>query len=256
MAYTAKEVLHFWYWLVSHHWWSRAIGEKNRLTLLNMAQNMLFAHGWYFWSRQHTKVGFLSLQWNYHRLAVEHPIRHVDKWFKSQYLPPEWSVTMCDCPELPSDATCWCHCNCYTPCEWIELVNRYAQNELCPGEYKIAWSKIAWTWGIYGTVLHVNFPCQAEHLRVTYFRWAKKIESFDDVIHIPDQFVHVLWLFMAALISPIYGQMMQWQENNFMKAAQDQMEFLKKADNIAPLNITFDPNYPMVEQNVTSYPTR
>ena len=70
------------------------------------------------------------------------------------------------------------------------------------------------------------------------------MKTFDDIIPLPDTFMHVFGLVCAALIAPIYGAMMQQQDMNRRAIARKELDNFKAADNIAPREIRFDNNYP------------
>ena len=91
--------------------------------------------------------------------------------------------------------------------------------------------------------MNINQP-GITSLWVTYFRGVKHVTGRDDPIPLPDNFMHVLALLIAAQIVPLYGIMMEQQDLNYLALARKELDALKMQDNIFPKDMRFNPNYP------------
>ena len=98
--------------------------------------------------------------------------------------------------------------------------------------------------GLNGRIIKVNLMEEPTALRVTYFRGVKHVVNRDDIVPIPDNFIHVLALLVAAQIVPLYGIMLENQELNYLSQARKELDALKMQDNIFPSDMRFNPAYP------------
>ena len=106
-----------------------------------------------------------------------------------------------------------------------------------------------------GRIIKVNIQNSGlSALRVTYFRGVKHVTQWDDVIPLPDNFIHILALFVAAQIVPLYGIMMEQQDLNYLSLARKELDALKAQDNIFPKDMRFNPSYPFTGEQ-TGMPT-
>lgn len=251
MAYTARDALKFSYIYLSQHWATRALWTNNFMYALNTALNHIYNYEWYIRSWQHVKDAF-NITWKKHmRLVTRRPIQTVDKFWTWQWKDVEWSIAPCYCPDMEDDETCCaCECPCPPVCEDLKMTRVSPQNQLCDYEYKIAWSEIKWMWWLNGRIIHINVPLTVSWLRVTYRRWVKHITSRDEIIPLPDNFMNVLWLAIAASCVPLYWIMMQQQDLNYWSLFRKELDYLKKQDNVFPQKVVFNESYPFSwEQN-------
>lgn len=186
------------------------------------------------------------------KLVTRWPVATVDKFYTSQWKDVDGSVAPCYCDDLPDDSyTCPCEIPCNGPeCSPIKLTRILPQNVLCDNEYQVSWSEIKGMGWLDGRIIKVNLwdVTNLNYFRVTYYRGPKHITSWDEIVPLPDSFMHVLGYVIAAHVVPLYGIMMQQQDLNYRSIARKELDFLKMADNVFPESTRFDPNYPMISK--------
>jgi len=205
--YTAKDVLWFAYMLISQHWATAWIWANNFLFALNSALNQIYNYWWYMRSRQHFKDSFTTNWSQMVTLVSRHPIQTVDKFWTWPRTDVDWAITpwWCNCPQLPNlEWSCWCSCWCTVECKPLWMNKIMPQNQLCPWDYQISWSEIKWMWWMDGRIVKAYLPCNVNRVWMTYYRWPKHITNFDEVVPLPDSFVHILWRMIAWILVPLY----------------------------------------------------
>jgi len=73
------------------------------------------------------------------------------------------------------------------------------------------------------------------------------VKTFDDVVPLPQSFTHILMWFIGGTLVPEAGINMQQQDLNWYKLLKDELDMLKKADNLMPKEFKF------VDPHQTSY---
>ena len=253
MAYTARDALKFAYPLLSQHGATRAIWGNSFFYSLNTAINFIYSYNGYIRSRQHVKDAFVITGKKHMKLITRWPVATVDKFFLSQWKDVDGTIRPCDCADdLPDDTyTCPCEIPCNWPeCQPIKMRRVLPQNVLCENEYQVSWSEIKWMWGLDWRIIKVNLAdvTNVNSLFVTYYRGPKHITGRDDIVPIPDSFMHILWYIIAAHTVPLYGIMMAQQDLNYRSIARKELDFMKMADNVFPDSTRFDPSYPFAEK--------
>lgn len=80
------------------------------------------------------------------------------------------------------------------------------------------------------------------------------MEKFDDVVPLPDSFMHVVAWIIAGTVVPLAGTARQQEDLNYYSLYRKELDYLRKADNIVPKRIELDrpvvPTYaPMPQSN-------
>lgn len=253
MAYTARDALKFAYVHLSQHGATRALWVSNFMYALNGAINHVYNYEWYVWSWQHVKDAF-TLTWKKHlRLVTRWPIQVVDKFRTWERKDVMGTASPCDCPSIEDDSiSCWCECFCPSECKDLPMVRIHPSNQLCPGEYKVNGSEIKGMWWLQWRIMEVYLPYDVTWLWVTYYRGPKHVTKRDDIIPVPDNFIHIIWYIIAAQCVPLYGIMMQQQDLNYWSIARKELDYLKKQDNIFPHKMIFNQDYPVTGEQLNS----
>lgn len=187
------------------------------------------------------------------KLVTRRPVATVDKFYSAQRKDVDGTIAPCACEDdLPDDTyTCPCEVPCDAPeCQPLQMRRVLPQNVLCNNEYQVSWSEILWMWGMDWRIIKVNLQdvTNLNYLFVTYYRGPKHITSRDEIVPIPDSYMHILGFIMAAIVVPLYGIMMQQQDLNYRSLARKELDYMKMADNIFPSSARFDPNYPAISK--------
>ncbi len=247
MSYTVRDALKFVYPIVWQHWATRAVGANQFIFAANHALNMIYNYQWFIWSWQHMKDIFILPSGNPQalRLVTRQPINTVDKFFSSNWNDIENSLRPCECEFDIEDVVCWTGCDCEPACTPVKLKKIRPQNSLCAGEFKVAWSELAGAGWLNGRIIHVYLQHPVEQLRVTYWRGVKHVTTFDEIVPLPDSFMTAFGYFIASIIVPMYGIMMQQQDLTYSSLARKQLDELKMADNDFPPEVRFNEEYPL-----------
>lgn len=243
MAYTVKDAFHFSYTLLWAHWLSRLVGPHNFMYLINQAVAMIYNYWWYMWSWTHRKDLFNMNKQSQWVLLSRWPVREIDKfrtwdWTDVDKYDPdacEWACNM----NLPDKIIkpC-CECNCIKPCKPLDLQQILPQNQLCAWQYQISWSPVFGMWWMDWRIVKVDlWDKDPELLRMTYFCWPLKLETFDDIVPLPDSFMHIVWWIIAALVVPPRWAARSQEDLNYYSLYRKELDSLKAADNMYPKKV-------------------
>ena len=239
--YTVRDAFKFCYPLIWQAWASYAVWPNQFLYLMNHAINMIYNYEGMHWTRQHRKDLF-NMNWQSQgALLSRRPVRKIDKfrtaWWKD--IDKIW-LDSCYCNMNLPDKVIWacCECSCPLPCKPLDLMEILPQNNLCANSYQISWSYVPGMWGLDWRIVKVdtgNTPIN--DLRMTYFCGPIKMEKFDDIVPLPDSFMHVLWWIIAALVIPMTGAWRQQEDLSYYKLYRNELDYLRKHDTIVPESI-------------------
>jgi hypothetical protein len=241
-----KDALKFTYSLLWQHWTWWLLLNNTFLYSYYSALSYIYWFQWYLWSWMHTKDAFSNMTTDILKLNTRWPVHKVDRFWTSTYKEVDWVATPCSCEDLTDDCrcSCDCECECADNCVSLRLKQIQPNNRLCVWEYQISWSNVIWMWWLDWTIIKTRLTCNADMLRVSYYRWPKPPTSFDETVPLPDSFMYILWTIIACQLVPQYGIMMQWQEINRYTVVDKMLEWLKKADNRFPKDVQLSPDYP------------
>ncbi len=243
MAYTVREAFHFATTALGSHGLSRLVGPNNFMYLINQAVNMVYNYNWYTWTWTHRKDLFDLKKWSLWVLLSRWPVRTIDKfrtWKRTDVDKlqedeceracklelPDWVIKPC------------CECNCIAPCKPLDLKEIQPQNQLCAWQYQISWSYIPWMWWMDWRIVKVNlWNIEPELLWMTYYCWPVKLETYDDIVPLPDSFIHVLWWIIAALVVPPRWAARSQEDLSYYSLYRKELEYLKALDNIYPKEV-------------------
>lgn len=258
--YNVRDFLQFVRPLVNQYGATHAIGTKSFLFSVNHALNMLYNYQGYPWTWQHTKDDFTNLSGDPLKLITSYPILFVDKFYTGKMQPIDWAATACDCPEPEPDPCgpyimpCVCACDWCEELKWMKVL---PQNKLCGGQYQVSSSLIPGMGWLNGRLIKVKPDRTISGLWVTYFRGVRHVKTFDDIIDIPDNFMTALSYFVAAQVIGNYAQFRNGDDVNYLTLARQELDSLKKHDNIFPSKMEFDKHFPFYgnQQTFNTYPS-
>lgn len=258
MAITARQLLQSAYPMLWKHWATFAMGSNSFLEILNTVLEQIYNYEWYIWSWQHYREAFTNLSGDPLQLVTSFPIWKIDKFWTWKMQPVVWQLTFCDCP-VPEPDPCGpyipactnCYCDSCSAEDWAEIL---PNNQLCAGQYQVWGSTVKGMGWLNGTVVRVKPSRATDALWLTYYRYFNRITSFDDIILLPPgfrpAFIYAIW---ALVIGAWYNQYRQGQDINYYELFNREMERLKKADNIFPKDLVFDPRYPFFGDQASNF---
>jgi hypothetical protein len=238
-----RDAIDWFFAIVGQMWSTHAIWQKYILTLAQMALYQMRSYKGYNWTWQHRKDSFITVQWETVKLVTTHPVVKVDKFYWWTMKPRDWVILnpQSFCEACPTEwAICIpCSCECLSCSDlWMKYAN--PQDDLCPWFFQISGSEYQGMWGLNGKIIRAKLNRPVEALWVTYYRWAPKLQSFDDKFPLPEQFMLPFCYFMAFIALGRYWQFRAWEEVNFLQVANTIMDDLKELSYNAPSWIQFD----------------
>lgn len=259
MSYSVKQFAPLIYPIVNQHGVSYAVWPNNLIHLINLWVNMIYNYEWMHWSWQHRKDLFNMNEQSQWALLSRWPIRKIDKfWWGSWKDVDKIWIDKCYCnlnlPDKDIIKPC-CECNCLAPCKPLELNEILPQNKLCANQYQISGSFIWGMWWLDWRIVKVDLWNQVVNdLWMSYFCWPVKVEKFDDIIPLPDSFIHILAWIIWATVVPQQGIARQQEDLTYYSLYRKELDFLRKADTIAPETLEL-PDNGMPQDNSAEFPS-
>lgn len=254
--YTVRDAFKFCYPMIWQAWSSYLAGPNQFLYLINHAINMIYNYEGMHWTWQHRKDLF-NMNWQSQgALLARWPVRKIDKFWTSWWKDVDKiQLDKCYCNmNLPDKTiTPCCECDCPAPCSPLNLTEILPQNKLCANSYQISGSYVPGMGGLDGRIVKVDVgSASINDLWMTYFCGPIKMEKFDDIVPLPDSFMHVLWWIIAALIIPMDGAWRQQEDLSYYKLYRNELDYLRKHDTIMPERVDVADIWLSTSNNFTS----
>lgn len=258
--YVVKDFLHFLYPLIWQNWVTRLAWSDDLYFLTNQAINEIYnfqpekADHRFHWSWTHRKDLFhmsADKKWMW-VCFTRRPVRMVDEfWTSKRNDVYDLQEDKCYCDmNLPEDTwiikSCACECDCFVPCESIELKQIRPHANLCPWTFQIAWWFTKWMWWLDWQIVRVNtWINQDIWLWMTYYCWPTKVSKPDDQVPIPDSFMHLAAKIIAANCMPMTWEQREQDDLQYYSTFRREMECLVKQDPEFPkfVETKSNPNY-------------
>lgn len=244
--YTVRQAYEFLYPMINQHGATRLVWPNNFIPLINHAIAMVYNYEWYIRSFTHRKDLFHMANKTQWVLASRRPVRVIDKFWAGPWK-DVYNIQKDECYcnfKLPDKAIkACCECGCIEECEPLPLKKILPHNKLCAGQYQVAWGFVPWQGGLDGRIVHVDTGKPVEALWMSYFCWPVPMQTFDDIIPLPDAFVPILALIMAAIVLPNHWASRQQEDLNYYSLYRKELDYLKKVDNINPVTLDFKYEY-------------
>lgn len=243
--YVVKDFLHFLYPLIWQNWVTRLAWSDDLYFLTNQAINEIYnfqperADHRFHWSWTHRKDLFHMSEdkkWMW-VCFTRRPVRMVDEfWTSKRNDVYDLQEDKCYCDmNLPEDTwiikSCACDCDCFAPCEPIELKQIRPHANLCPWTFQIAWWFTKWMWWLDWQIVRVNtWLNQDVWLWMTYYCWPTKVSKPNDQVPIPDSFMHLAAKIIAANCMPMTWEQREQDDLQYYSTFRREMECLVKQD--------------------------
>lgn len=258
--YVVKDFLHFLYPLIWQNWVTRLAWSDDLYFLTNQAINEIYnfqpekADHRFHWSWTHRKDLFhmsADKKWMW-VCFTRRPVRMVDEfWTSKRNDVYDLQEDKCYCDmNLPEDTwiikSCACECDCFAPCESLELKQIRPHANLCPWTFQIAWWFTKWMWWLDWQIVRVNtWINQDIWLWMTYYCWPTKVSKPDDQVPIPDSFMHLAAKIIAANCMPMTWEQREQDDLQYYSTFRREMECLVKQDPEFPkfVETKSNPNY-------------
>lgn len=258
--YVVKDFLHFLYPLIWQNWVTRLAWSDDLYFLTNQAINEIYnfqpekADHRFHWSWTHRKDLFhmsADKKWMW-VCFTRRPVRMVDEfWTSKRNDVYDLQEDKCYCDmNLPEDTwiikSCACDCDCFAPCESLELKQIRPHANLCPWTFQIAWWFTKWMWWLDWQIVRVNtWINQDIWLWMTYYCWPTKVSKPDDQVPIPDSFMHLAAKIIAANCMPMTWEQREQDDLQYYSTFRREMECLVKQDPEFPkfVETKSNPNY-------------
>lgn len=258
--YVVKDFLHFLYPLIWQNWVTRLAWSDDLYFLTNQAINEIYnfqpekADHRFHWSWTHRKDLFhmsADKKWMW-VCFTRRPVRMVDEfWTSKRNDVYDLQEDKCYCDmNLPEDTwiikSCACECDCFAPCESLELKQIRPHANLCPWTFQIAWWFTKWMWWLDWQIVRVNtWINQDIWLWMTYYCWPTKVSKPNDQVPIPDSFMHLAAKIIAANCMPMTWEQREQDDLQYYSTFRREMECLVKQDPEFPkfVETKSNPNY-------------
>ena len=236
---TVKSIYQHCYPLLNKHGITYSLWANWFLKTLEAALIVIETYEWWLWKRQHYAEQVTDMNLWEHRGYIVHqtkyPIMKVDRfrWARADLV--DSYLEFCDCPDdTPDDCICQQACigACICACNPLKIKEVLPHTKLCPAQFKISWSDVAWMWWEGWTVMNILPAPLPPRMFFTYYRGFPEVTSYNQVINIPRHFINAI---KYAIMMDVYiNKWVGWEtllpyfEQKFDKA----MMSLKKTDTV------------------------